>query len=606
VTRRLERASLAAALLAALLLRIGGLGWGLRHRPHADERYFVENVAAMLRAGDLDHRYYEYPGLFFYLLMPVLAAAGAREQTGAGVYLTARGLVAAFGVLNVALVHRLGRRMAGPAAAAAAAWLTAVSPVDVATAHMVRPDVVLATIALLALTALAGLDAGVAGDRRAGLLIGAASAVKFTGLLLLPSYLAQRFAAPGRRAAGILVAGAAAAAAFAALSPFAVLRAPEFFEGARTQIVYHFDEPAGGRAGTAAAAFAFAEGWRKALGPTGTALAVAGLALAAREGRRWAFLLVFPAATLVAFSQSEFHFERHLVPSFGVVALLAGLALARLAAGRPRLAAGVGLVALAFPLAASLSYVRAVSSPGTRDRAVDWIAANVPPGARVLSTIPGLGLDRTRWEVLEVTRLGGWGPGLAREADAVVSSGPAAEQAFRQLPVAWAARPESPFQGRVVRVRRADPAARALYVAVPLDRAALSASQAADALEALRDGRDATAWTARRRPGRREWLQATWPDPVALARIELLLPEGDAAARGLAVAVSRDGVRFARVASVAARPAPAAQLPPRSQVLLIEPARVRGVRVVQTGKPARLWSVAELRLHGLSRAASAQ
>jgi hypothetical protein len=42
--RRREAAALAFILILAAVLRFGGLAWGLRHEPHIDERYFVDNV----------------------------------------------------------------------------------------------------------------------------------------------------------------------------------------------------------------------------------------------------------------------------------------------------------------------------------------------------------------------------------------------------------------------------------------------------------------------------------------------------------------------------------------------------------------------------------
>ena len=107
-------------LLLAGILRFTGLSWGLRHAPVRDEQDFVENAGQMIAHRDLDHRFYEYPGLFFDLLCPVLAVAPSSApytspwdglprvtQYGASGYLAARGLVAAFGVLNVALVMLL-------------------------------------------------------------------------------------------------------------------------------------------------------------------------------------------------------------------------------------------------------------------------------------------------------------------------------------------------------------------------------------------------------------------------------------------------------------------------------------------------------------------
>src|SRR6185369_9708678 len=117
-----------------------------------DEQYFVENVRGMLVRGDLHPRFYEYPNLVFYLLWPVLALAD-RTTLAPGGYLAARAVVAAFGVSSVLLAYWLGRRVAGVWAGMAAALLLAVSPVEVHTAHMVRPDVILESFVLLALLA---------------------------------------------------------------------------------------------------------------------------------------------------------------------------------------------------------------------------------------------------------------------------------------------------------------------------------------------------------------------------------------------------------------------------------------------------------------------
>ena len=40
-----RRAGLVALLALAAVLRFTGLGWGLRHRPPLDERFFVSNAA---------------------------------------------------------------------------------------------------------------------------------------------------------------------------------------------------------------------------------------------------------------------------------------------------------------------------------------------------------------------------------------------------------------------------------------------------------------------------------------------------------------------------------------------------------------------------------
>src|SRR5438132_2640981 len=234
-----ERVLLVAILVLAAALRFAGLGWGLRHLPDLDERWFVENVGRMLATRDLDQRFYEYPGLFFYLLAPVLALLHPRDS-GPGAYLAARAVVAAFGVGSVGLTYLLGRRLSGPVAGLAAGLLVAVSPVEVFTAHMVRPDVALEAFVLLAFLAFSRLGPGWRADLLSGLALGAATAVKYTGVLLAPSYVAQRLSAPGFRVSRLALAAGAALVAFALCSPYTLLHFGEALRGAQTQISHHY------------------------------------------------------------------------------------------------------------------------------------------------------------------------------------------------------------------------------------------------------------------------------------------------------------------------------------------------------------------------------
>ncbi|MBI3932461.1 MAG: glycosyltransferase family 39 protein [Acidobacteria bacterium] len=392
---------------------------------------------------------------------------GAGGDPAPAAYLAARAAVAFFGVVNVALLYLLGTRLVGTRAALAAALL-AVSPVGVQTAHMVRPDVALETLALLALLAFEHVGERPSGDVRSGLALGAAVALKFTGVLLAPTYLARRLLAPGRPVRGAILAASVATVAFVALSPYAVLHAPAFFEGVTTQIGYHYEEGHQPAASYAARLGGYASIWPKALGPVGAALAPADLAVAAGQWRRWAPLVALPLVTAAAMATSEIRFDRHMVPSFGVVALLAGAAVDALARRRVALVAVAAAVTAFFPLAASVSYVRELARPGTRDLALDWVEANVQPGARILSAVPGLGFDKTRYEVLEVPRKRKAARIQALHSDVVVTAGAEARTVLRDVAPAFVARPRSPFAGPPIQVRLVPLARRALYRPVPL------------------------------------------------------------------------------------------------------------------------------------------
>ena len=596
--------AIAAILLLAAGLRFFGLSWGLRHTPHVDERYFVDSVGSMLYHGDLDHRFYEYPGLFLYLLAPVQALADP-SGPGATAYLAGRGLVAAFGVLSVALVYVLGSRVAGDTAGVAAALLLAVSPVEVHTAHSIRPDVVLEAFVLATCLAIQRLGPALRTDALAGLAVGAATAVKFTGALLAPCYalaalLAPRPAGPGpwwAVATRISVGGLAALLAFVALSPYSVIHLPDAIEGARLQVAYHYVERGRGTQSFAGMAWTYGLILVKALGAAGVTLAAAGTALALRDGRRWASLVAFPLLVVAVFSTAEVNRDRQLVPALGLVAVLAGRAVG--AVGRRSRAAAlvVAGVAAVQPLAGSLDYVQGVSRPGTRDEALDWIEAHVPAGARILTSERDLGLDRARYEVVEAERLDAGMLPLAVDVDVVVSGDASADDGLlRELDVLHAAEPSNPHAGRRVLVAAASAHLRTAPRPLRLEPSQVSASESPESALLMVDGDLETAWRSAgpQRPG--TWVQVELSPAAEVSRVSMRLAGRRDFPRNVHVLASGDGREWRRLRVFHAR-APLEEQPPgggANLVLVFEPVRVSALRLVQVGHRQRPWSVAEL------------
>jgi 4-amino-4-deoxy-L-arabinose transferase-like glycosyltransferase len=591
------------------VLRFTGLGWGLRHPPHADERVFVENVLGMAERGDLDHRYYEYPGLFFHLLRPALALT---PDGGARAYLLARGVVAAFGVLGCGLAYLLGRALAGPAVGLLGALLLAVSPVAVHTAHMVRPDVVLQVFVTAALLALLRVGERRGRDAAAGAWIGLATAVKFSGAFLVPSYLLRRALAPGARLPGALLAGAAALAAFLLTTPYAAIHAREFLAGVQTQVGYHYDESDGLAAGLGLAP-AYVLVWPRALGLPAAVLAAAGAILALRsDARRWLPLMLLPLATLVVMASQRFLFARHLLPSLAVPALLAALAVQALAAVASRrlrappavIAAGLGLAVAAAPLRTSLYYARAIARPGTRDRALDWADLNLPAQARVLSTVERFGLDAGRLEVIESPALGPHDGPLVLEMDHVLATTADDARALEGLAEQARFEPDSAVSGPTIRALSVPPSLRPAYRLLPLAPGQLTASENGGDIAAAADGRVETLWRTADPQRIGDWVAAALPEPVRLGRVELWLgPHTRFAARELQLAVSSDGATWMDVRTRPTRPAVDHQQPslgPSTQTLvLVPPVTARYVRVGLRRSGAHRWGIAELRLYAL-------
>jgi hypothetical protein len=297
---------------------------------------------------------------------------------------------------------------------------------------------------------------------------------------------------------------------------------------------------------------------------------------------------------------AERRYDRLLVPALGVFALLAARGLQ--AIGRRHPAAGWALAAAAvsFPLASSAGYLRQQLKPSTWDSALDVVGSQAAPGSRILTTETDLGLDRERFEVVHATGAAALDDLVARNADLVVADPrrPLDATGLRRLLALNPARPED---GPPVAVYAVPDAARPPYSPFPLARARLTASEGADTLELMRDGRLDTDWhtDGPQRPG--QWVQVDLPEEVVLGRLELALGRRvQRHGRDLHLMVTEDGKEWRRVRAAAGR-APVDEQPAdgASEVFIVEPVRVRGVRLEQMGRDDRRWAIAEVRLDTL-------
>jgi hypothetical protein len=603
------------ALLAivglAAYLRFSGLAWGHRHPMHTDEQLFVGNVVAMLDAGDLDHRFYRYPGLFMYLLAAGIAPLGPEGWHTNDAYIAARGVVATFGVLHVAVLAYVVGRLVGERAGLVAALMAAVSPVDVTTSHQVRPDVVMQVLGLLAVLALRRVGPSLRGDAVAGLAIGLASAVKYTGLLLVPSYVLARLLAPGPRWRGMLVAGAATVAVVIACTPYALLHAQQYRAGPAFHLHQYYPGPLP-RAMVAEHARYFLRVGVRALGPLGAASFLLGAAILLRRSwRAWTPPLLFPVTTLAVMSTGSLVFPRYLLPAMGVVYLAAAVpfeVLASTGAGRV-LAAALTMATVAPSLAASQDYVYLAARESANDKALDWVLAHVDRGARILETraeanpggTPGLmiGFPPGRYEVVFRNQQGvdDLLPLIAPRMDLVIME---PGMGWGALKTVYVAENAVGFREIVLKA----PARPLEEDPIDLRSAALRASDERQAVRAMVDGDPATAWATREPLRGDEWIEVAFPQPVRIARVELVTRRVPVDHDPELAVMSSDGSGFQPVPSVSARPPLCEQAAgrPLSQELMLRPRPVRAIRILQLGRRAQPWDVAELRVAARRRA----
>jgi hypothetical protein len=204
------RVALAFLVAAAAALRLVGLGDGVPadRLDGASEQPFVDAAWRLTHGGGLDpHPFFEVPGLFLYVLAPFEAWEAAPELQ------PARLAVVVLAAAGVAAAWWLGSAAYDVVAGGVAAASTAVATAHVAYGQAALPDVLLTTLATVALALMV--------SRRllgGGFAAGIAVAAKWSGVLLL----APLVVAGWRTWRPLAYAGGLALAGFVAASPFVV------------------------------------------------------------------------------------------------------------------------------------------------------------------------------------------------------------------------------------------------------------------------------------------------------------------------------------------------------------------------------------------------
>ncbi|MEY2536151.1 MAG: hypothetical protein QOF29_4061 [bacterium] len=394
--------ALGVVLLAGLLLRLDNIAHGLPFVYHADEAQHFTSRAVAMFGGDLDPHYFQNPSAFTYLLHGVLrltggdvAAAYASDPTDA--FLTGRLLAAVLCLLGAAGVFAVGRRLWGPGAGVTAAAVLTFAFLPVAYSRFALTDV--GVFLPVALAVYATIRVHEAGSRRwflvAGAAIGLAVGFKYTaGLLVVPFLVAAVLRARGgqarvwREAALALV---VAALVFLATTPYFLLDLRVALYQLKVQ-QQQASLPKLGPAAQDGTVVFYLRTLTWGLGWAALAAAAVGLVSEWRRDRTRALLLaLFPLLLFVHLSTQGRAFARWLMPAYPVLALLAGVGLARLAGAvshRPVVRAGVlvGLLAavLAQPVRTDVRTARVLGRTDTRQLTRDHLLAALPRGARVV------------------------------------------------------------------------------------------------------------------------------------------------------------------------------------------------------------------------------
>ncbi len=244
--------------VVALGMRVWGIGFDLPNLYHRDEAKYVSIPLRILKTGDYNPRFFNYPTLFFYLLALVYIVyflfMASRGQLGnldglvmpeivmenvvgratmPSQFLIGRAFVALTGALTVVLVYWLARNAFNRRTGWLAAILFSVSPTHIRNSHFIAPDVTM--ILFLVASFACAYQVWREGRRRdyvwAGLLAGLAISTKYNAYpILVPLILAHCLRRQGQPLfnGDILLALLTSAGGFLIGTPYALLDLPAF------------------------------------------------------------------------------------------------------------------------------------------------------------------------------------------------------------------------------------------------------------------------------------------------------------------------------------------------------------------------------------------
>ena len=423
--------TLALILAVAALLRFVALGAGIPFNIGVDEPEIMSRVVQMLRTGDFNPHFFDYPGLYFYVQLGVAivrflvgATMGdwnALDQVDtADFYLWGRAVTALLGTLTVLLVYRIGMRW-GARHAALAAGLMAVMPLHVRESHYILTDVpatFFVTLTLL-LTFVAHERERAASFAWAGAAAGLAAATKYPGALVIICPLIAVWMTlgtkPSRLVASLAVVGAAAGA-FLVAAPYTLLDLPAFLNGYAHLAGYYapkrLAEPAW---------LTYYKHLSRSMEWPAFLLVLGGLGLGAVRavrgpGRvRWTVTIAFPLLYYYFLSGQTLVFGRYLLPLLPFVCVLAavgavsGVSLLRRfdipRAPRTAIIAAITAAALLPPAWQSLGFIRTIARTSTVEQAYSWILSDIPKGSTIVIETQALLLGSKAYKARNVPQL---------------------------------------------------------------------------------------------------------------------------------------------------------------------------------------------------------
>ena len=437
--------ALAGLFVVSLWLRLWGNSFGLPVMTHPDEPDVMAATTHMLRNGSLNPRWFLYPSLYLYLLLPllgirVISLRGSHEIASLddlvhplqpAFYEVGRTLSGVMGAATVVLVYVLATQLfpgrTGRRAGLVAAALLSFSFLHVRESHHAVTDATLTLLVTLSLIAIGRLMSQ-GRDRDylvAGVVVGLAGATKYSAVAILVVLGAAHLM--GRKPGDWLGRKPALAAVgltggFLAGTPYAIFDWPRFLDhlGFLTTISSPLTEPA------ARFAVMFFYSFGNGFGPLIAAALWTSLVVAIHRRKPREMLLAIHALVFIALvTNAEIRMmPRYWLPVIPAIAVLIGMYAALLTDWLQKRAPrtpSVGPIALSVVVAIALvpqvnmviSWDRMQAQPDSRALAYLWFLENFEEGTVVGSEVFIRGLPRgityDRVEPIHQRLLSDWG-----------------------------------------------------------------------------------------------------------------------------------------------------------------------------------------------------
>lgn len=408
-------------ILIALLFRMWSIHFGLPYLYHPDEPGYVTIAQDILKTGDLNPHFFNYPSLFFYILTlayipyygigkltgiissladipaPIMLAGAVGKTALPATFLLGRILTAAFGAAAVALVFIIGTALTkNSKVSLLSAFLMAISPSHVLHSHYITPDAYLVFFVLLAFWgSIQVFQYGKTWHYAiAGVASGLVASTKYNGSLIILTLISAhflRYGMKGFREYRLYLALAMSGVAFFATTPFALLDHQKFLSDLRYE-AHHYST---GHPGAEGAALSFYLSYLLRIEGPLIFLAffeiVRGIYSRSKET---ILATTFPLVYFIFINSFVVRNDRTILPIVPFLIILASIFLIYLfreviavrVNSRTYLNLIVGAVTALFviwPLVNSVKRDVRLSTVDSRETARIWIDHNLPEGARI-------------------------------------------------------------------------------------------------------------------------------------------------------------------------------------------------------------------------------